>query len=195
MLSWRLKQLTTLALVLALLLGSVAVAYAYWSRPLLDAEAALAAADHDAALAAYAAAEARFRRIPLVQQVLPHDYARAVYNQLAVLHQIGDYDGVIAKAENAPAGAMPRFWMGSALFSLASAEEKPEARLVLLSRAEGEFKAALEASPDDWDTKFNYEVTARLAEELRKKPSNEPDSLMQLLRPQQRQPRPVRKRG
>lgn len=192
---WRLRQLTTLALVLALLIGSVAIAYAWWSRPLLDAEAALAAADHDAALAAYAAAEARFRRIPLAQQILPHDYARAVYNQLAVLHQIGDYDAVIAKAENAPAGALPRFWTGSALFSLASAEEKPEARLVLLSRAEGEFKAALEASPDDWDTKFNYEVTARLAEELRKKPSSEPDSFMHLLRPQQKQPRPVRKRG
>jgi hypothetical protein len=195
MLLWRLKHLTITALVLALLGGGLAVAYARWSRPSLDAETALAAGDYDGALAGYAAAEARFRRLPLAQHLLPGDYARAVYNQLALLHEIGDYDGVIAKAETAPVGAMPRFWTGTALFSLASGDARPETRLVWLSRAESEFKAALEAAPDEWDTKFNYEVTALLVEELRKKPSSEPDSLMQLLQSKQKQPRVVRKRG
>ena len=192
---WRLKHVAAVSSVLALLIGGAALAYAGWVRPLRDADAALAINDRDRAVAAYARAEGRFRWFPLSQHVLPRDYTRAVYNQLALLYESGDFDAVIAKAETAPVGAAPRFWTGCALFSLASAEKKPEVRLVWLTRAEGEFKQALEAAPDDWDAKYNYEVTARLVEQLRKKPTAEPETLMQLLRPQQKQPRPVRKAG
>jgi hypothetical protein len=192
---WRLKHVAALSAVLALLVGGASLAYARWSGPLLEADAALAAKDTDRALAAYTRVEQRFRWLPLAQRILPHDFARAVYNQLALLYGSGDYDAVIAKAETAPSGAAPRFWTGCAFFSLASTAEKPEVRLVWLTRAEGEFRQALEASPDDWDAKYNYEVTARLAEQLRKKPTVEPETLMQLLRPQQKQPRAVRKTG
>ena len=192
---WRLQHIAAVSAVFALLVGGAALAYARWSAPLLEADRALAAGDFERALAGYARVEGRFRWLPLSQQILPHDYARAVYNQLALLYESGDYDAVIAKAKTAPAGAASRLWTGCALFSLASTEEKPDVRLVWLTRAEGEFKQALEASTDDWDAKYNYEVTARLVEQLRKKPPVEPDTLMQLLRPQQKQLRPVRKRG
>lgn len=195
MLYWRFRQIGSVAVILSLIGGCAALAYAAWLEPLSRADAALAAADPDEAVAAYTEADARFRRVPLLQRVLADDHARAVHNQLALLYESGDYDGVITKSEGAPPGATPRFWAGCALFALASREEKPEVRLVLLSRAEGEFKQALEASPDDWDAKFNYEVTARLVEELRKTPTTEPDTLMHLLRPQQKQPKAVRKRG
>jgi hypothetical protein len=195
MLSWRLKHVAAVTAVFALLVGAAALVYARWSGPLLEADAALAARDVDRALAGYARVEQRFRWLPLSQQILPHDFARAVYNQLALLYESGDYDAVIAKAETAPADAAPRFWTGCAFYSLAASEKKPEVRLVWLTRAEGEFRQALEASPDDWDAKYNYEVTARLAEQLRKKPVVEPETLMQLLRPQQKQPRAVRKTG
>jgi hypothetical protein len=195
MLLWRLRNLAALTLVLALLIGCTALAYAWWCRPLLAADSALAAGDIDGALAAYARAESRFRRLTVTQYLLADDYARAIHNQLALLHETAQYEAVIAKGENAPLDASPRFWTGCALFSLAAAESKPEVRLVWLSRAESEFKQALEASPDDWDAKYNYEVTSRLVEQLRKQPADEPDTLMQLLRPQQRGPRAVRKRG
>ena len=195
MLVSRFKDLTGVAAVFALLVGSGALAYATWSRPLLIGDAALTANDVEGALAAYARAEGRFRWLPIAQHILPRDYERAVYNQLALLYQRGDYDAVIAKGEAAPAGAAPRFWTGCALFSLAATEGKPEARLVWLTRAEGEFKQALEAAPDDWDAKYNYEITARVAAQLRTKPPEEAETLMQLLRPQQKQLKPVRKSG
>lgn len=190
-----LKHLKSVAVVVAVMAGTAALAYALWSKPLLDAEVALAAGNRDAALAAYARAEERFKRFPVAQRVLPRDYALSVSNQLALLYRSGNHDAVIAKAEEAPPRAAPRFWAGSALFALASAEAKSDVRVVLLSRAQAEFKQALEQSPDDWDTKYNYEVTGKLVEALRKKPVDEPDTLMQLVRPQQKQPKAVRKRG
>lgn len=190
-----LTHLKSAAVVMALLAGTGALAYALWSKPLLDAEEALAAGHRELALAAYGRAEDRFKRFPVAQRLLPRDYALSVSNQLALLYGSGDHDGVLAKAEAAPPRAAPRFWAGSSLFALASAEARPDVRVVLLSRAQAEFKQALEQSPDDWDTKYNYEVTGRLVEALRKKPVEEPDTLMQLVRPQQKQPKAVRKRG
>ena len=55
MLVSRLKDLTGVAAVFALLVGGGALAYATWSRPLLIADAALAANNADGALAAYLA--------------------------------------------------------------------------------------------------------------------------------------------
>ena len=190
-----LKHLKSVAVLVAVMAGSAALAYALWSKPLRDAEVALAAGNRDAALAHYVRAEERFKRFPIAQRLLPREYALSVSNQLALLYRSGDHDAVIAKAEEAPPRATPRFWAGSALFALASAEAKSDVRVVLLSRAQAEFKQALEQSPDDWDTKYNYEVTGKLVAALRKKPEVEPDTLMQLVRPQQKQPKAVRKRG
>ena len=78
----------------------------------------------------------------------------------------------------------------------ARAEKNPEARLGWLSRSEEEFRRAVEAAPDDWDTKFDYELTGRLAAELRKQPKNPPNQLMQLLRPQPKMgPKPPKRVG
>jgi tetratricopeptide (TPR) repeat protein len=191
----RLRSVTTLALVFAVLLGLGAIAYARLARPLTEAEEALGRDEPDRALAAYADAEARIKRFPFFERIFAKDYARATYNQMALLYRQGAYDAVLAKAESSPQGASPRFWTGCALFSLAMAEETPEARLVGLSRAEEEFKRALDAAPDDWDTKYNYEVTARLAAELRRQPKLEPDTLLQLLRPEPKQSQPTRRTG
>ena len=43
---------------------------------------------------------------------------------------------------------------------------------------------ALELAPNDWDTRYNYELTRRLLAELRKQPKTPPKQMMQLLRPQ-----------
>ena len=46
------------------------------------------------------------------------------------------------------------------------------------------FRRAAEATPDDWDTKYDFELVTKLAAELRKQPKTPPNQLMQLLRPQ-----------
>ena len=66
----------------------------------------------------------------------------------------------------------------------ARAEEKPDLRLGWLTRAEEEFRRAVEATPDDWDTKYDFELVTKLAAELRRQPRTPPNQLMQLLRPQ-----------
>ena len=194
MFSVRFRPLPALLLTLALLAGGAAVAYARWARPLADAERALAAGDTRAALDSYAAAERRFSRFAILRTLFPAGYATAVYNQLALLYREGKYDAVLEKASTAPASAAPHFWTGSVLLSRALADKNPESRLLGLSRAEDELKQALQAAPDNWDARVNYEIAARLAAHLRQPPRKGDDTL-QLLRPQPRTPQPARKVG
>lgn len=191
----RLRPAVTGVVLVALIAGGGAVAYAWWTRPLLEADRALAAGDERAALDRYARAEARLTRFRLIRFVLARDYARAAHNQLALLYQTGEYGAVLEKAQSAPPGAAPRFWAGAALLARAAAEPSPDARLGWLNRAEEELRQALAAAPDDWDTKHNYEVAARLAAELRTDPKKKPGAPIQLLRPQPRQAQPGRRAG
>jgi hypothetical protein len=113
-------------------------------------------------------------------------------NHLLALYRLAP-DEVIDFAQKAR-GRAAALWSGTALFQKATAEEKPDARLGWLSRAEDEFRKAVEAAPSDWDTKYDFELTTRLAAELRKQPNTPPKQLMQLLRPPtagQKNPRKV----
>ncbi len=179
-----LKTIFSGVMVLALIAGGAALAYARWTRPVADADAALAGGQLDRALASYAQAEARFDRFAAAKQLVPSEYVRVVENQLWVLYRLERYDEVIDKAERAPEGARPHFWSGCALFAKARAEEKPEPRLGWMSRAEEELRRAVDTAPTDWDTKYDFELVTRLAAELRKQPKTPPNQLMQLLRPQ-----------
>jgi len=183
--------------MLALLAGLVLLVYARWTAPLLEAAEAAEVGDSTRALDAYQTATARFSDVPLAQQVLPDHFARAAHNQLALLYHAGEYDAVIEAADTAPPDASPHFWIGCAMFAKGELEEKPEARLEWLNRAKDEFKLALTAAPDDWDTKYNYELTTRLVTALRTKPKQVPPALMQLLRPSKEGPmrEPVKKTG
>jgi tetratricopeptide (TPR) repeat protein len=164
--------------------GAAALVYARWTRGAADGDAALADGRYDEALARYADAEARFDRLAAARTLFEADYEHVVANQLWALFRLQRYDETIDKAQRAPERALPHFWAGCAFFEKARAEEKPDARLGWLTRAEEEFRRALEATPDDWDTKYDFELASRLAAELRKQPRTPPDQLMQLLRPQ-----------
>jgi len=168
----------------ALVVGVAAIAYARWTRPIADADAALADGEYARALEGYGVGEARFDRLAPAKQMFTSEYNRVVANELWLLYRLERYDDAIDKAGRAPEGANPHFWAGCAFFDKARAEEKPDARLGWLSRAEEEFRRAVEAAPEDWDTKFDFELTTRLAAELRKQPKTPPNQLMQLLRPQ-----------
>lgn len=189
--------------VAALVAGCALIAYARWSKPLADAELALKTGDVDGALAAYGVGAERFRGFTPSRDLLARDYALLTHNRLALLYRRGEYDALIEAADDAPPKAAPHFWVGAALFAKGAQEAKLPAQLEWLTRAEDEFKLALEDAPDDWDAKYNYEVTARLTAALRNQPKSgrksqsAPSSLMQLLRPQnsERQQRTVKKTG
>lgn len=177
------KALASTIVVLLLVAGLGLLGYARWTRGIDDADAALAEGRLDAAIAAYQIAETRFEAVPAVRQIVPAEYGRAVANHLWALYRLKRYDALVDLAQKAPADASPHFWSACAFFQKAIVEEAPEARLGWLSRAEEEFRKAIEATPDDWDTKYDFELTTRLASELRKQPNTPPKQLMQLLRP------------
>jgi len=172
------------AMVLMLLAGGSAIAYARWMRPAADGDAALADGRYEQALASYADAEARFDSVAAAKELFAGDYGHVMANQLWVLFRLQRYDQTIDKAQRAPESALPHFWAGCAFFEQARAESKPDPRLGWLTRAEEEFRRAVEAAPADWDTKYDFELVTKLAAELRKQPKTPPNQLMQLLRPQ-----------
>jgi len=175
------------ALVLLLLVGGLAaVACARWTRPVADGDEALAAGDPARARAAYAIAVARFDRVPVLRQILTRDYARVVAAQFWIDYRLERYDAVIEKAQQSPDEAAPHFWAGLAFYAKSRGDGKPEEQFAWLTRAEEELRRAVEAAPDDWDTKYDYELVTRLASALRKQPRVPPNQLMQLLRPQPR---------
>ena len=190
------RALTSVVVVLMLLGGIAALTYARSTRAVADADEALAAGRYDEALARYGEAEARFDRFAAGKTMFETDYARVVANQLWILYRLGRYDELIETAQRAPERARPHFWAGCAFFEKARVEEKPEPRLAWLTRSEEEFRRAIQATPDDWDTKYDFELVTRLAGELRKQPQTPPNQLMQLLRPQPKPgAKPVRRVG
>jgi len=172
------------AMVLTLLSGCAAIACARWMRPAADGDAALADGRYEQALASYAAAETRFDRIAAAKELFADDYGHVMANRLWILHRLERYDEAVDTAQRAPESAAPHFWSGCAFFEKARAEEKPDMRLGWLTRAEEEFRRAVQAAPDDWDTKYDFELVTKLAAELRQQPKTPPNQLMQLLRPQ-----------
>jgi tetratricopeptide (TPR) repeat protein len=183
-------------MVLLLLAGCGALAYALWTGPVAAGDAALARGRYEEALARYADAEARFDAAAALQQIFDADYRHVVASQLWILDRLQRYDEIVDKAARAPESALPHFWAGCALFERARAEQQPEARLAALSRAEDEFRRAIGRTPDDWDTKYNFELVTKLAAGLRKQPKTPPNQLMQLLRPQPKPgPKPVKRVG
>ena len=172
------------AMVLMLVAGIAAIAYARWMHPLADADAALVDGRYEQALAHYADAEARFDSFAAARELFAGEYSHVMANQLWLLYRLRRYDDTVDKAQRAPERALPHFWSGSAFFEKARAEDKPDPRLGWLTRAEEEFRRAVEAAPDDWDTKYDFELVTRLAAELRKQPKTPPNQLMPLLRPQ-----------
>jgi tetratricopeptide (TPR) repeat protein len=182
--------------VVAAVVGAALLWFSSWRQPLLDADAAAAAGEWSRALERYQAAEARFNDMPVAQRALPRVYRATLANQLAAQYRLGDLDTLLEKADGIPATASSHFWAGSALFARSKAEENAEARLGWLGRATDEFKAALELEPDNWDVIYNYELSKRLFDELRKKPKTPPKQLLELLRPQPKEGnKPVKRVG
>lgn len=177
------------AFLLALVSGLGLLAGAAWLRPLEEGRVAAEEGRLEEALARSAEAEARFDRVPLSKQLLPSAHAASQANQLWVLYRLGRHDALLEKAAVGVPQAPAHFWSGCALFTRAMEEVEAEARIGWLSRASEEFRKALALAPDDWDVKYDYELTERLLAQLRKDPEKPPKELLQLLRPKPKQGR------
>ncbi len=177
------KTVGSSAMVVLLVSGCAMIAYARWTRPIADADAALAAGDVGRALASYAVAEKRFDALPLLKRVLSSEYDRIVANQLLLLFNVDRNDDTLEKAARAPEGANPHFWAAAACFEQGRAEADPSAKLAWFGRAQQELIKVVQAAPDDWDAKFDLELALRLTWELRRNPQTPPGELMHLLRP------------
>lgn len=171
------------AMVLLFAGGCAMITYARWTQPIADAEAAMAAGDVARALESYAVAEKRFDAMPVLKRLLSFEYDRIIANQLRLLFHTDRNEDTIEKAARAPEGANPHFWAGAACFEQGRAEADPSARLAWFGRAQQELIKALDAAPDDFDTKFDLELALRLTWELRRRPQTPPGELMHLLRP------------
>ena len=185
------KKPAVVALLLVILCSGVAlVAYGYWARPLRESERAIRDGNFEAALRYCNAAEARFNQLRFTKQLLGSDYEALAGNKLWLLFRLGRLDETIDKATEYPESGFAHFWSACAFFEKARGEEKDESVLGWLNRSQDEFRTALQAKPDDWDAKFNYELTGRLVAEMRKGPKARPE-MMKLLRPEAPGGKPV----
>jgi hypothetical protein len=174
------------AMVLLFAAGCALIVYARWTQPVADADAAMAAGDVARALESYAVAEKRFDALPPLKRWLSFEYDRIVANQLRLLFHTDRNEETLEKAAGAPEGANPHFWAAAACFEQGRAEADPSARLAWFGRAQQELIKALDAAPDDLDTKFDLELALRLTWQLRRRPETPPGELMHLLRPDPR---------
>lgn len=170
--------------VLAMLVGGVLLWLATWMSPLVTADTAVREGRLTDGLNDFKTAEARLSQVPALQQVAPALLGSVQANQVRLLYEMQRYDEAIEKAGNSTSVHGTHFWSGCAMFARAAAEERGETRLEWFERAEGEFRTALSASPDDWDTKYNYELTRSLLNRLREEPETPRRLLFELLRPQ-----------
>ena len=136
------------AMVLLFAGGCAMIAYARWTQPIADADAAMAAGDVGRALVSYAVAEKRFDTMPPLKRLLSSEYDRIIANQLRLLFHTDRNEDTIEKAARAPDGANPHFWAGAACFEQGRAERFQEAGVVR-PRAVGTDEGGTPL--DDWD--------------------------------------------
>ena len=175
----------TFALALMVVLaGGLLLWTATWLSPLREADAAVQEGRLSDGLNAFRVAETRLSAVPALHQLAPSLLGSVQANQVRLLYQMQRFDEAIEKAGSSTSLHATHFWSGCAMFARAAAEERGEARLDWFERAEAEFRTALTASPADWDTKFNYELTRSLLNRLRDEPETPRRLLFELLRPQ-----------
>lgn len=162
--------------------GGALFALGQWIRPALEAEDAYRRGDFEAALTGFEETEARFDALPAVRRVLPSVYEPSVTNQLALLYRLKRADSVLDKSVTTVSAAPTHFWAACALFGKGLVDRDPDQRVTWITRAQQEFRSALELDPNNWDAKYNYELTTRLLIAQRQQPKAQPEEL-KLLRP------------
>jgi len=198
----RLAGISGVVLLSLFLLG-----YGLWQLQLERGARAAAHGELDTATAIYASAEWPFPSF--LAQVFPDAYSRAVFPKIALLYSRGKTGDAAIELERvttrAPALAeRPEFafWSGNVLLRRALEATDLEIIIKHLYAASAHFRRALEASPADWDIKYNYELVQRiLAEQEGEKEKEESkmksilDRVRTITEPAPKEPPPPEKQG
>jgi hypothetical protein len=169
--------------------GLSLLAAAWWLRPIVAAERALARDDLERAAQQYGESRRRVEGTPFASRLLPGLAALVTGNELSLQYALRRYDRVLditAGADAAPGPAS--FWVGCALFDKALVQSDRDAKLAMMADAQRAFRRALEADAGDWDARFNYEMTGRLLTILREQPDASTEEIIRLLRERGPQP-------
>jgi hypothetical protein len=170
------RRIAIAAMALAGLAGSwLVLSYARWVRQIEQANRSLDSGDYKTAAQAYNDATAH----PVLPAPYPHSmWRRLVFNHARALYVLKDYDGLSRMLESDSVRALGddaelHFWLGNLECRAAQSQTEKQAIRSALQRAADNFRLGLSAAPDDWDLKYNYELTAREADSLRKNEQTE----------------------
>ncbi len=178
-----------------MVIGLSLVLVGWWLRPITAAERAMTNGDIERAVGQYALGRRRIDLIPFGQNLVPGLHDLLTGNELSLQYALRRYDRILEGRSAEPDRAPTSFWAGCVLLDKALVELVPKARLEMMSEAHRAFRRALELNPDDWDTKFNYEVADRLLRILQAQPEVPPQEILKLLRDRGPQPRSGRRTG
>ncbi len=163
------------AAILVLAVSLLLVSYARWLRGISAGNRELAGGDYAAAAKAYDAASQRLTRFPWVRTLGGPGYRQLVFNHARALYAAKQDDGLMQMLENegrsAPFLTEDRefyFWTGNVQFRHAIAQKDKQTVQAGLQQAADAYRRALAAAPDDWDIKYNYELTVNLLASMRK---------------------------
>jgi tetratricopeptide (TPR) repeat protein len=157
------------ATVVVLVVGAILV-WLYHSRisiPMRQANASFLRGDWGLAQAGYEESLNKLKSPSWLGNVLTADYQDALIGNVRTLYATGEYDAALTLL-NREADLFPEFgrdprwllWAGNLWFRRAVLEEGEIERREGFSTAVDFFRKGLEVAPDDWDLKFNYELTA-----------------------------------
>jgi hypothetical protein len=178
----RASRLVIVPVTVATALGVLLLLIGFWLRPIAAAEQAMAAGDADRALQQYTTGRRRLQWIPGLGILFPGLNELVTGNELSLQYALRRYDRIIEATGSGTGSASTSFWAGCALFDKALVEVEPEKRVEMMSRAHDAFRRTLELAPDDWDAKFNYELSGRLSNILREQPRLSAQEMIRILR-------------
>jgi tetratricopeptide (TPR) repeat protein len=184
-----------LVLSMGVVCGLGLIVLSFWTAPYTDGQQALKQEMYKESLDYFEKAEGRFESLSLAKYFLPDTYHATLANQFYILYQLGDYDTLLEKAASSPLLAPIHYWTGCTLFRRAGQLSEPQEQIAWLEKASSEFLNVLKFEPENWDAKYNYELTNRLIDDL-KDEKETPPQMLEILRPRPRQgEQPLRQTG
>lgn len=196
-----------------LLLSLLLTYYGWWWLQIARGDDAWRRGEYTVAAQRYARAERPLAAAPWLARLLEGDYAHLVFRQAGLLYARRQDDEVVDKLEQAAQTApmlaqdpeyVPQyaFWSGNVFLRRAIHHPDPEAMMKDLQAALGWYQKGVEAAPDDWDLKYNYELVKRILAEKdrdRKKEDAKVKSILERIRtimePAPKELPPPEKRG
>jgi hypothetical protein len=164
-----------LLVVLLLVTSAACLSYSHWVREVTRGNDALATGDLAGAQKHYDTAALRYASLPWGNRIASGVSRKLLFNRVRVLYATNRTDE-LARLLDAEAARRPeiaadseyQFWSGNLQFQRAIAQKEKQQLQNGLQQASESYRRAVAASPEDWDFKYDYELTVRLLDSLRK---------------------------